>query len=152
MNLDNIIAVTIVIINIACASHSCISDHQHRTISNRICKLLFITNIIAAFYYGYGIQSVTITSVIFFILIIIWLIGAFGAGDIKLLCAFSVGIKPELTLACLVSVGLIGGLQLVVMFLIGLMTKTNIFEKGIPYGIPISISGVAFTALSLFSW
>lgn len=151
MNLDHIIVVTIVIINIACAAQSCISDHKHRIVSNKICKLLFITNFIAAFYYGYGIQSVTITSVIFFILIIIWLIGAFGAGDIKLLCAFSVGIKPELTIACLVLVGFLGGLQLVVMYLIGLMTNTNLFKKGIPYGIPISISGVAFTALSLFS-
>lgn len=152
MNLDNIIAVTIVFINIVCAAQTCISDNKYRTVSNNICKILFSTNFIAAFYYGYGIHSITITSVIFFILIFIWLIGAFGAGDIKLLCAFSVGIKPELTLACLVLVGLIGGLQLVVMSLIGLMSKKNLFEKGIPYGIPISISGVAFIALSLFSW
>jgi|GEM_PF-1545852 len=151
MNLDNIIEINVVIINIVCAVQSCISDHKYRTLPNKICKLLFITNFIASFYFGYFIQSATITSIIFLVLLIVWLIGGFGAGDIKLLCAFSIGIKPELTVACLVLVGFLGGFQLVVMYIVGLMTKTNLFEKGIPYGIPISISGVAFTALSLFS-
>lgn len=151
MNSDNIIAITFVTLNIAFAAKSCISDHNKRTISNKITKSLFITNFIAAIYYGYILHSLTITSVIFLILILVWLIGGFGAGDVKLLCSFSVGIKPELTMAYLVMVGFSGGLQLIAMYLVGFMADKNLFEKGIPYGIPISMSGVALITLSYLS-
>jgi len=152
MNVDSIISIMAVSLNMVFATRSCISDHINRTIPNNICKFLFIINLFSACYFGYIMQSAIITAGIFSILVLTWLIGCFGAGDIKLLCAFSIGIRPELTIACLIMIGVCGGIQLVIVYLVGLATRNNLFEKGIPYGIPISISGVVFTALSFLSF
>ncbi|MEZ8100901.1 prepilin peptidase [Vibrio bivalvicida] len=152
MIIDIVISITFITLNILCSFRACNSDHKYRTISNNLCKLIVVINSIAACYYGYILQSTLTTAIIFLVLVVVWLFGCFGAGDIKLLCAFLLGIKPELTIACLVMVGGLGGVQLVVMYLIGLATNKSLFEKGIPYGIPISISGFACTTLSFLSF
>ncbi|MDC5704984.1 prepilin peptidase [Vibrio europaeus] len=152
MIVDTIFPISFIVVNLTCAIKACISDHKSRTISNSLSKTLFIINSIAAFYYDYFFQSATTTFVIFSILILIWLVGCFGAGDIKLLCAFTIGIKPELTIAYLVMVGLLGGVQVTIMYLVGIASSKKVFEKGIPYGIPISMSGLVFSTLSFLSF
>lgn len=152
MIIDNIFSISFIILNLSCAIKACISDHKSRTISNSLCKTLFVINTVAACYHGYILQSATTTFVIFSVLILMWLVGCLGAGDIKLLCAFTIGIKPELTITCLVMVGLLGGVQVALMYLAGIASSKKAFERGIPYGIPISISGLAFSLLSFLSF
>ncbi|WP_425667164.1 prepilin peptidase [Vibrio tubiashii] len=152
MIIDSILSTSFIILNLYCAVKACISDHKSRTISNSLCKTLFVINSIAACYYDYVFQSATTTIVIFSILILMWLVGCFGAGDIKLLCAFTIGIKPDITIACLVMVGLLGGVQVTIMYLVGIASSKKVFEKGIPYGIPISMSGLVFSTISFLSF
>ncbi|WCP70015.1 prepilin peptidase [Vibrio tubiashii] len=152
MIVDTIFPVSLIVVNLTCAIKACISDHKSRTISNSLCKTLFVINSIAACYYDYVFQSATTTFVIFSIFILMWLVGCFGAGDIKLLCAFTIGIKPDITIAFLVMVGLLGGVQVTIMYLAGIASSKKVFEKGIPYGIPISMSGLVFSALSFLSF
>ncbi|MCG9579876.1 prepilin peptidase [Vibrio tubiashii] len=152
MTVDTIFPISFIVVNLTYTIKACISDYKSRTISNSLCKTLFVINSIAACYYDYVFQSATTTFVIFSILILMWLVGCFGAGDIKLLCAFTIGIKPDITIACLVMVGLLGGVQVTIMYLVGIASSKKVFEKGIPYGIPISISGLAFSLLSFLSF
>ena len=152
MIVDTIFPVSLIVVNLTCAIKACISDHKSRTISNSLCKTLFVINSIAACYYDYVFQSATTTFVIFSVFILMWLVGCFGAGDIKLLCAFTIGIKPDITIAFLVMVGLLGGVQVTIMYLAGIASSKKVFEKGIPYGIPISISGLVFSTISFLSF
>ncbi|MCG9580647.1 prepilin peptidase [Vibrio tubiashii] len=152
MIVDTIFPVSLVVVNLTCAIKACVSDHKSRTISNSLCKTLFVINSIAACYYDYFFQSATTTFVIFSIFILMWLVGCFGAGDIKLLCAFTIGIKPDITIVFLVMVGLLGGVQVTIMYLVGIASSKKVFEKGIPYGIPISMSGLVFSTLSFLSF
>lgn len=151
MNINLIIPISLLVVNAYLAIKASISDYQSRTISNQICKVLFIANLLGAMYFGYCLGSIFSTGICFAVLIGLWLLNVIGAGDIKLLCAFAVGIEPSLLTLYLVSIGLLGGGQVVIMGLGSLLNGKNRFKMGIPYGIPISISGIVFVSLSFLS-
>ncbi|NVD07818.1 peptidase [Vibrio sp. JPW-9-11-11] len=151
MNINLLIAISLLSVNAYLATKASISDYQSRTISNQICKLLFIVNLLGALYFSYFLDALFSTGICFIVLIGLWLLNVIGAGDIKLLCAFSVGIEPSLITFYLVSIGLLGGAQVLIMGLVSLLSGKNRFKMGIPYGIPISISGIVFVMLSFLA-
>lgn len=151
MNINLLISISLLVVNTYLATKASISDYQSRTISNQICKLLFIVNLLGALYFGYFFDALVSTGICFAVLIGLWLLNVIGAGDIKLLCAFSVGIEPSLITLYLVSIGLLGGAQVVIIGLVSLLSGKNRYKMGIPYGIPISISGSVFVSLSFLA-
>ncbi|MGD8170580.1 A24 family peptidase [Vibrio sp. TRT 21S02] len=137
--------------NLFVTAFICWSDGTQRKISNRINKTVLFTNAVAALCYGFIWDSVPFAVGGFVILLLLWLLGVFGAGDVKLLSAFLVGIKPDLLFPALIMIGLLGGVQLVVMTIWYKSKKLPMFENGIPYGIPISLSCFVFATLSALS-
>ncbi len=77
----------------------------------------------------------------------LWLFGFIGGGDVKLISVFVVGIAPQFTVLTVCMVGILGGLQLGVAY----MLQQQPFSRGVPYGVPIVLSGLAFTFLSNYS-
>jgi prepilin peptidase CpaA len=78
-----------------------------------------------------------------------WYLGFIGGGDVKAICSFTLGVKPDLMVFYFISIGLIGAVQVVFMFAYDQLLGKLQINKGIPYGIPISISGVLCVVLSL---
>lgn len=65
-----------------------------------------------------------------------------AAGDTKLLVVISLGIKPEYILLTLISISVMGGIMAIGYLLYGLCTNLDtVRQKGIPYGVPISLVG-----------
>lgn len=129
----------------------CWSDGQRRLIPNQISKWVLLINTIAAIAYGFIWSSLPIALLCFAVLLLLWFANVFGAGDVKLLSAFTVGIQPDLLIPALVTIGIFGGIQLATMYLWAKVNQFKAFKKGIPYGIPISLSCLIFTALSALS-
>ncbi|WP_332402848.1 prepilin peptidase [Vibrio metschnikovii] len=65
-----------------------------------------------------------------------------AAGDSKLLAILSLGISPEYIPLTLVGISVAGGLMASGYLLYGLCTDlTAVRQRGIPYGVPISLVG-----------
>ena len=65
-----------------------------------------------------------------------------AAGDSKLLAILSLGISPEYIPLTLVGISVAGGLMASGYLLYGLCTNLDaVRQKGIPYGVPISLVG-----------
>ncbi|WP_197467836.1 prepilin peptidase [Marinomonas gallaica] len=76
-----------------------------------------------------------------------------GAGDTKLLVVLSFGVDPILIPLLLYATVLLGCLLALIYWAYGCITNLSaVREKGIPYAIPISISGWSCVALSYMDW
>ncbi|WP_237665801.1 MULTISPECIES: prepilin peptidase [unclassified Vibrio] len=65
-----------------------------------------------------------------------------AAGDTKLLAVLSLGIHPDYLPLTIVGITVIGGIMALGYLLYGLCTDlTVVCQKGIPYGVPISLVG-----------
>ncbi|MCG3722557.1 prepilin peptidase [Vibrio cincinnatiensis] len=65
-----------------------------------------------------------------------------AAGDTKLLAVLSLGIHPDYLPLTIVGITVIGGIMALGYLLYGLCTDlTVVRQKGIPYGVPISLVG-----------
>ncbi|WP_275946084.1 prepilin peptidase [Vibrio metschnikovii] len=72
-----------------------------------------------------------------------------AAGDSKLLAILSLGISPEYIPLTLVGISIAGGLMASGYLLYGLCTDlTAVRQRGIPYGVPISLVGALAVYLS----
>lgn len=79
--------------------------------------------------------------------------GVLGGGDSKLLAVLSLGIMPNYIGLMLLCVVVLGGVMAILVLLYGLLTDfQRVREKGIPYAIPISVSGGFFIFLSYIDW
>lgn len=125
-------------------------DISLRRISNEVCLLVICISTISAALHGFFLPSLLNSVIVFLVFFLIWRLGIMGAGDVKLIAAYSIGIVPELLIGNLVFIGLIGGVQISVMYINGILRGTTPFDKGIPYGVAISISGVIFSYISTF--
>lgn len=123
------------------------SDVQTRTIPHYLIIGLLITSILNAWVHNFLAQSVFSALVVFVIFFSLWLFGFIGGGDVKLISVFVVGIAPQFTVLTVCMVGILGGLQLGVAY----MLQQQPFSRGVPYGVPIVLSGLAFTFLSNYS-
>ena len=141
--------ISLLIIPILSLSYAiCLSDITRREIPNYLNKSLLILSSLQSIYLGYFNHSFVVFIVFLSIFFPLWLFNFFGGGDIKLVCVFSLAIHPSFSLLYIVSIGFIGAAQVVIMMLFYKKNGRAIFENGIPYGIPICISGVSFCVLS----
>lgn len=77
-------------------------------------------------------------------------VNVIAAGDIKLLVVMSLAIEPQYLSAVLLCMTLCGGLLALIYYVYGIFTDmAAVRHQGIPYGIPISISGYIGIAASL---
>ncbi|EGQ8408569.1 prepilin peptidase, partial [Vibrio parahaemolyticus] len=95
------------------------------------------------------LTQLAVSSSVFICFFILWLINIVGGGDVKLIGALFLGVNDEYMLAAIVAIGLLGGIQILVMWLMSVYRKKTPFENGIPYTIPIGISGLFFFYMSL---
>lgn len=74
--------------------------------------------------------------------LVLFYFGILAAGDSKLLAILSLGISPEYIPLTLVGISVAGGLMASGYLLYGLCTDlTAVRQRGIPYGVPISLVG-----------
>ena len=127
----------------------CIYDIRYRTIPNKTIKIIFFLSIITSVYQGYFLNSTLYFIYTLVTFLIFWYLGLIGGGDVKAICSFTIGIKPDLIVFYFISIGLIGAVQVMFMLTYDYFFKKSKIKIGIPYGIPISISGVILVFLSL---
>lgn len=83
---------------------------------------------------------------------ILHLIRVLGAGDTKLLCVISLGVQPELLVLFIYLTIFLGGLFALSYLAYGYLTDLELVRRrGVPYAVPISISGGVMILLSHIS-
>ncbi|WP_050778594.1 A24 family peptidase [Vibrio coralliilyticus] len=119
-------------------------DFKKRKARNNYIVLVFIFSIISLNSSDELTNQIILTVVIFMTFFSLWAIQVMGAGDVKLITALALGIKPEFVLLYLIVIGLLGGIQALYMwFHPG--SKRN---RGLPFTLPISLSGFIFYSLT----
>ena len=124
-------------------------DLTNRVVSNRTCLLILV---IAVFINSIGYDSIFSVNGLLaaFFLFFLYYISFWGGGDTKLAIAFLPAITAQYVLLFLVGIGLLGGVLLVVYLIVGLRCGVDkIKEDGLPFGIPICISGLFCVVASL---
>ncbi|WP_434999422.1 prepilin peptidase [Vibrio scophthalmi] len=125
------------------------SDIVNRVISNKSCMLvLFFTVFINFFSYEVHLGMDIFLSFVF--LLFLYSISFWGGGDAKLAIAFLPAITEQYILLYLVGIGFLGGVLLLAYMIFSLrhgMRKIKVY--GLPFGVPICISGLFCVAASL---
>jgi prepilin peptidase CpaA len=127
----------------------CCSDVQHRQIENKSvwCVALLCLSILVI---NQQYQAIMFTSIILALGFGLFLTGVIAAGDIKLLAAFSLAIKPEYLLSTLGLILLSGGIVAGIYLTYGVLTDLKrVRQEGIPYAIPICLGCLFGIAASL---
>ncbi|EGR3052868.1 prepilin peptidase [Vibrio parahaemolyticus] len=124
-------------------------DIRYRIVKHRFLLIIFITSLLSLFFTPEPLTQLAVSSSVFICFFILWLINIVGGGDVKLIGALFLGVNDEYMLAAIVAIGLLGGIQILVMWLMSVYRKKTPFENGIPYTIPIGISGFFFFYMSL---
>ncbi|HBC3501610.1 MULTISPECIES: A24 family peptidase [Vibrio] len=124
-------------------------DIRYRIVKHRFLLIIFITSLLSLFFTPEPLTQLAVSTSVFICFFILWLINIVGGGDVKLIGALFLGVNDEYMLAAIVAIGLLGGIQILVMWLMSVYRKKTPFENGIPYTIPIGISGLIFFYMSL---
>ncbi len=124
-------------------------DIRYRIVKHRFLLIIFITSLLSLFFTPEPLTQLAVSTSVFICFFILWLINIVGGGDVKLIGALFLGVNDEYILAAIVAIGLLGGIQILVMWLMSVYRKKTPFENGIPYTIPIGISGLFFFYMSL---
>lgn len=83
-------------------------------------------------------------------LFFLYFISFWGGGDTKLAIAFLPAISEQYVVLFVVGIGLSGGVLLAIYLFFGFQQGVDKIKKsGLPFGIPICISGLFFVAASL---
>ncbi|MGY3569999.1 A24 family peptidase [Vibrio paucivorans] len=131
----------------------CYTDVVHRKISNRQSVIVFVLCLILMIYsdnYSSYLHSI----IILLMGILLFTFGFWGAGDAKLLSAFSLAIKPDLIPVVLSIITFLGLVLILSQYIFDKFDNYNRYfsaDYGVPYGIAISIGanfGVVLTILS----
>ncbi|SKA69014.1 prepilin peptidase CpaA [Enterovibrio nigricans DSM 22720] len=77
-------------------------------------------------------------------------LGAIGAGDIKILCCYSLIIDQKYWPLSLITIVFLGGITALGIFII-MKISDNDKNNGVPYGIPIVVTSLFFVHLSTFN-
>ena len=119
----------------------CWRDYKHRVISNKsvllLLGLLLSTAVIrdSQLYFAQALLVLLLG-------IVLWKFGVFGAGDIKLASTFALLIDPNYLMLTFVIMFLLGGIEALLYILIRKLKPISIVHDGLPFAIPIVISGV----------
>lgn len=128
----------------------CYSDFKYRKISNKAILCVFLLSSSLSIKYGFFIQSIKISFLIFVIGFFLTKIKIIGGGDIKLISTLSLAIHGDVIWLFFIMIGFFGGVQLSMEYLYCIIkNKKTPFDKGVPYGIAISLSGLLAIFLSI---
>ena len=127
----------------------CSQDFTTRTIANQLILLvLLITLSLSVYQHNYS--SLLYSGVLLLFGLILWRYNIMGGGDIKLLVAFSLAIKPDFFPLTLVIITGCGGVLALAYYLFGLFTDlAKVKARGFPYGLPICLGSLFGIAASL---
>lgn len=123
------------------------SDVRKREIPNYLVTVIFIYSVVNSWFNGFLLQSTLITLLVFIPFFIFWKMNIIGGGDVKLIAAFSFGLSPSLIVPMICFIGLLGGGQIILMYSVAKLRNKIPFDRGVPYGVPIVISGWFFSLL-----
>ena len=137
-NIANIVQLTLIVALLLLLLSICVGDWLNRTITNTnnflaLVLVMLITpneslNILA------GLACITFG-------LVLWKLNVIGAGDVKLLSVLILGIQDQFVLAVTMIITSSSLIMMVLMWLSDRFLSTTLLNKGIPYGIPISIGG-----------
>tara|TARA_Y100000588_G_scaffold75937_1_gene79211 strand:- start:8974 stop:9405 length:432 start_codon:yes stop_codon:yes gene_type:complete len=122
-----------------CLISICIFDLYKRRIPNLLIVLLFLV-LVSANLIGqlnYHVSSFLVVAVSSLLL---WKIGVWGAGDVKLLAVLSLFTSPDFLLTSIVVVLVVGG-GVALCELLASKIWSSRETKGVPYGLAICVGG-----------
>lgn len=118
-----------------------VSDIYKRYLDNK-CILLLLVLVLLGWLTQPNWSVLPYTLAILLIGLVLFYFQLLAAGDTKLLAVLSLGIHPDYLLLTIVGITVIGGIMALGYLLYGLCTDlTAVRQKGIPYGVPISLVG-----------
>lgn len=127
----------------------CYTDVRQRQIANNavvVVALLCLSILLVNQQY----PALMFSFIILVVGIGLFVLGVIAAGDIKLLAAFSLAIKPEYLLMALGLIVLLGGILAIGYLIYGAITDLKkVRQRGIPYAIPICLGCLFGIAASL---
>lgn len=113
------------------------SDIRFRTISNTLVMAVFLA--VLAYCYQSDVLGQWLYAIpVFCIGFLLWWLGAFGAGDVKLLTVLVPAIDPAYHLFTFLIIAFSGGI-VVVATLIHARLKAKNGKITVPYGVPIAL-------------
>ncbi|MCY9803664.1 prepilin peptidase [Vibrio scophthalmi] len=124
-------------------------DITRRIIPNKSCGLIFLITIYLAFVSrSWMYDWDTFIGICF--LLFLYFISFWGGGDTKLAIVFLPAISTQYVLLFLVGIGLLGGVLVLVYMMVGLIRRTDTIKtSGLPFGIPICVSGLFCVTASI---
>lgn len=125
------------------------SDIKKRLIPNWSCLAVLVVTISVS-NVSYDASWAICVSLGVFFLFFLYFISFWGGGDTKIAIAFLPAISEQYTLLFMVGIGLLGGVLLCVYLVYGLVKGMDrVKTAGLPFGVPICLSGLLFVAASL---
>lgn len=125
------------------------NDIRYRIVKHRFIITITLLGIISLVFSNDVICQIGVSFIIFCVFFILWMMNIIGGGDVKLIGALFIGIAPEYSIIALATAGILGGVQIYLMWICSLITQKVPFANGIPYTIPLGLSGWFFFTLSL---
>ncbi|WED24563.1 prepilin peptidase [Vibrio sp. JC009] len=125
----------------------CFNDIRNRTISNKQVIAVLIGSLVLAVSGGDFIHTMPYALSILVVGVVLFLIGVWGAGDAKLLFAYSVAIKPEVYPAVLL-IGAVFAIIQIIATVIYHGGLKNANKAGVAFGVPIGAAGLSGIMLS----
>ncbi|WP_390502593.1 prepilin peptidase [Vibrio harveyi] len=148
MNYIKLLFWLICLINVMCVFYS---DIRHRTVKHRFIFIISIISLLSLYYSPAPFNQVLVSTCVFITFFLLWMMNVVGGGDVKLIGALFLGVHSEYMLLAIIAIGLLGGMQIFLMWMIATIRQSSPFKNGVPYTIPIGISGLFFFYLSLAS-
>ncbi|MDD1781733.1 A24 family peptidase [Enterovibrio sp. ZSDZ35] len=124
-----------------------ISDVCTRKISNKLSALVLISCLLLSFTNENISLHFAQSAMVFAVGLVLFSAGIIGAGDIKVLCCYSLIIDNQYWLLSIVIIGFLGGITALVI-LIKIKIIDSYKNEGVPYGLPIVITSLFFIHLS----
>ena len=117
------------------------SDIHTRQISNKLILAVAVTVLLISKFSAIAVLPLILA---FLVGLTLFALGIFAGGDIKLMLAFLPGIALQWWPVVLLSTAILGGILALAYLLYGLLKNQlkEVRKKGIPYGIPITLSGL----------
>ncbi|MEZ9292275.1 prepilin peptidase [Vibrio lentus] len=149
MEVYNKYLLIMIILNSFCTFTICRTDFKSRKIGNTLILFVFSISSLSSFHFEFINHSLLAMLVGGIVGGYLWKSSLLGGGDVKLIIAYIIGIKPIIIPHFLLLTGVIGGVVCYLFLLNARLKKNSTKEVTIPYGIPISISGFVFSTLSM---
>ncbi|MBJ7551476.1 prepilin peptidase [Marinomonas ostreistagni] len=129
-----------------------ISDCVSRTVKHFDLSCLTVL-LLLSWIYQPNYQILTTSLVLLGIGFVLHCFGVLGAGDTKLIVVLTLGVSPEMMPIMLYGTAFFGGCLVLVFLAYGLVVgMSKVRDKGLPFAVPICMSGSLAIFFSYLSW